>query len=82
MSASTNIILNERFEEQQAPPPLPPSVRAVQSLASLVCLFLAMQGVVDYFVLRILCEMKDGLLGVGVEGAGTGPGAGVNGSFT
>lgn len=41
-----------------------------------------MQGVVDYFVLRILCEMKDGLLGVGVEGAGTGPGAGVNGSFT
>lgn len=84
MSASTNIILNERFEEQQTAPPLPPpSVRAVQSLASLVFLLLVMQGVVDYFVLRILCEMEVGMKGagmLGVEGAGTG--TGWNGSFT
>lgn len=46
-----------------------------------------MQGVVDYFVLRILCEMEvgmkgAGLLGVEGAGAGAGTGTGVNGSFT
>lgn len=53
MSASTNIILNERMEEQSPPMP-PPSVRAVQSVGSLLAFFFIVQGIVDYFVLRIL----------------------------
>lgn len=56
MSASTNIILNERIEEQSPSIP-PPSVRAVQSVGSLLFLFFILQGIVDYFVLRILLGM-------------------------
>lgn len=75
MSASTNIILNERMEEQSPPMP-PPSVRAVQSVGSLLALFFILQGIVDYFVLRVLVGMaqtvEGGLLAcVPVAGNGT-----------
>ena len=58
MSASTNIILNERMEEQ-SPLMTPTSVRAVQSVGSFLFLFFIMQGIVDYFVLRTLLGMAD-----------------------
>lgn len=75
MSASTNIILNERMEEQSPPLP-PPSVRAVQSVGSLLALFFIVQGIVDYFILRILIEMAQTVEGplacVPVAGNGNG----------
>lgn len=74
MSASTNIILNERMEEQSPPTP-PPSVRAVQSVGSILVLFFILQGIVDYFVLRFLIGMVDtvggSLVCAGVPGNGT-----------
>lgn len=47
-------------------------------------LFFIIQGVVDYFVLRILCEVDVGMKGAGLLGVGMGPGANGNGngSFT
>lgn len=74
MSASTNIIPNERMEEQ-SPPVLPPSVRAVHRVGSLLALFLILQSIVNYFVLRILAgvaqTVKGGLGCVAVVGNGT-----------
>ena len=43
--------------EEQTPPVPPPSVRAVQSVGSFLALFFILQGIVDYFILRILIEM-------------------------
>ena len=61
--------------EEQSPPVAPPSVRAVQSVGSLLALFFILQGIVDYFVLRILVEVAqtvEGPLGcVGGVGNGT-----------
>lgn len=51
-------MLNERLEEQNPPAP-PPSVRAVQSVGSLLMLFFILQGIVDYFVLRVLAGVAD-----------------------
>ncbi len=76
MSPSTNIILDERTEEQNAVAmPPSPSVRAVQSVGSLVVLFFLVQGVVDYFVLRLLSEIVGAGCGVG-DGGGVGVGVG------
>ncbi|CAF9905191.1 MAG: hypothetical protein ALECFALPRED_000175 [Alectoria fallacina] len=74
MSASSNIILSERMEEQSPPMP-PPSVRAVQSVGSLLFLFFVLQGIVGFFVLRTLIAMAQTVEGplacVPVAGNGT-----------
>ena len=74
MSAPTDIILNERIEEQSPPVP-PPSVRAVQNVGCLLALFIVVQGIVDYSILRFLIELAqtvDGsLVGVAVVANGT-----------
>ena len=53
----------------------PPSVRAVQSVGSLLALFFVLQGIGNYFVLRILCEMAQSVeasvVGVVVNGTAT-----------
>ncbi|KAF6221971.1 hypothetical protein HO133_001939 [Letharia lupina] len=74
MSAPTNIILNDQMEEQSPPVP-PPSVRAVQSVGSLLVAFFILQGIVDYFLLRMLIEtaqtVKGPLACVAAVGNGT-----------
>ena len=66
------------MEEQQTPPLPPPSVRAVQSVASLLVLFFIVQGIVDYFLLRIVSEVaqvvEGGLACGSVVGGGDGNG--------